>query len=438
LIKTGGNCGNIEKYVFLTLNSKSYFFNKDTMKGVIINDLFKYGIIKNGEFTLKSGETSNVYVDFRKLISFPNLFNTVVDVFVNELVFNYGPMPEYEYVCGVSYGAIPLATMVAFKLNKPLIYYRKDKKEHGTGNIVEGSFEKGGRVLLIDDVYTTGSSVNEAIKILNSEKLHVVKCAFLLDRSPNRFGSSLFRLDDFIKPPQIQKRTFYSGVAQKIWDIVVSKKSNVIVALDMPYFNEMYELASKLGPKICGIKIHSDITMDLTVANLISLRKLADDMNFIIIEDRKFADIGNVVVKQCDAILAPQHADLITVHGIFGIKPVRAILSTHNIGVLLIAEVSGNGNIIDQTYTENVTEIAEQLRYEGTPIVGFICQSRLLNDDGYLCFTPGVNNNVDSDTNGQKYRNSKDINTDIVIVGRGITNSPDPLAAVDSYNRSTI
>lgn len=119
--------------------------------------LYNRGAILFGEFILTSGMKSPYYIDLRVLPSYPNDFNEICDMY-SELIRN--EVEAVDRIAGVPTAGIPFATLIAHKLNKPLIYVRKKtEREHGRGRLVEGVLERGDQVILIDDVATTGGSL---------------------------------------------------------------------------------------------------------------------------------------------------------------------------------------------------------------------------------------------------------------------------------------
>lgn len=139
--------------------------------------LFEIGAIKTGQFTLKSGQNSPVYIDLRNLVSMPELLDKITD----EIIRVIGNL-EFDCLCGVPYTAIPIATLLSHKLKKPLLLKRKEIKTHGTRRIVEGIYKEGDKCLVIEDIVTSGLSLLETIKALEDVKLQVSDCVCLIDR----------------------------------------------------------------------------------------------------------------------------------------------------------------------------------------------------------------------------------------------------------------
>lgn len=132
--------------------------------------------IRFGQFKLSSGGASNIYVNLRNIIRDPYLLRMVA-CWVRLATMNL----EYDIVCGVPYGAIPLATAFSVEYNVPLIMLRQERKRHGMQNRIEGRYFAGQRCLLIEDVVTSGASVARAADALEQSGLHV-EIVVVLDR----------------------------------------------------------------------------------------------------------------------------------------------------------------------------------------------------------------------------------------------------------------
>jgi len=114
-------------------------------------------------FTWASGWKSPIYCDNRKTLSFPEVRSYIRDSFANMIEELY---PKAEMIAGVATGAIAHGALAADKLGLPFIYVRSGAKEHGLGNQIEGYFEKGQKVVVIEDLISTGGSSLSAVKAL--------------------------------------------------------------------------------------------------------------------------------------------------------------------------------------------------------------------------------------------------------------------------------
>lgn len=147
------------------------------MKKKIALALFEIGAVKFGEFTLKSGMKSPIYIDLRLLVSYPKLLKAIA-----------GAMAEiakkltFDRIAGIPYTALPIATAISIVQDWPMVYARKEVKDYGTRKKIEGQFEAGETVLIIDDLITTGDSKFETIEPFEAAGLKIRDFVVLVDR----------------------------------------------------------------------------------------------------------------------------------------------------------------------------------------------------------------------------------------------------------------
>ncbi len=146
-------------------------------KQALLKSLIDIQVIKLGEFTLRSGEISPIYIDLRTLIAYPLLLRAVAQALWH-CVKDIKP----SLLCGVPYTALPLATCIALEQNLPMLMCRKEAKTYGTKKQVEGIFKPGENCLIIEDVITTGASVLKVADTLIHEGLQVTDIVVLVDR----------------------------------------------------------------------------------------------------------------------------------------------------------------------------------------------------------------------------------------------------------------
>jgi uridine monophosphate synthetase len=143
----------------------------------LANELLSAGCIQFGEFTLKSGLQSPIYIDLRRVIAYPKLLQQIAEAYLPVL----GPL-SFDRIAGLPYAAIPIATAISLAGNYPMIYPRKEAKSYGTKAEIEGEYHAGETVVVIDDLATTGGSKFEAIEKLTGAGLVVKDVVVLIDR----------------------------------------------------------------------------------------------------------------------------------------------------------------------------------------------------------------------------------------------------------------
>ncbi len=169
----------------------------------LADDLLSSGCVQFGDFKLKSGLRSPIYLDLRRLISHPDLLHRAAQTYcllLNELVF--------DRMAALPYAALPIVTAIGLINRRPMIYPRKEVKSHGTQAVVEGEYSPGETAVVIDDLATTGASKFEAIERLEAVGLQVRDVVVLIDRQGGARGElsdrgikmhAIFELDELIE-----------------------------------------------------------------------------------------------------------------------------------------------------------------------------------------------------------------------------------------------
>lgn len=153
----------------------------EAMKTEISKILDRIGALKFGTFKLTSGKISPYYIDLRIVPSFPDAFRKTCDFCISFIKDEIGT-DKIERVAGIPVAGIPFAALIAYGLKKPFLYIRKGVRRHGRERRIEGIIAPGNRVLLIDDLITSGLSLQKAAKIITAEGGVVTDAVVLLDR----------------------------------------------------------------------------------------------------------------------------------------------------------------------------------------------------------------------------------------------------------------
>lgn len=231
-------------------------------------------------------------------------------------------------------------------------------------------------------------------------------------------------------------------MAQRLFKIMEEKKSNLAAALDLTSQSQLLEMADELGPELCIVKTHVDILEDFTSDFGSRLRMLAEKHNFLIFEDRKFADIGQTVSLQYEKGIyrISEWADIINAHIVPGpgiIEGLKQVGLPKGLGLLLLAEMSSSGTLAKGSYAKKAVKLGEE---HADFVMGFISLRHLSDEPGMIHCTPGVKLKAGKDSLGQRYRTVDEIvkknRSDLIIVGRDITHAKDPLATARTYRQA--
>ena len=166
--------------------------------------LYKNDIIKFGNFTLTSGKNSSYYIDLRLVPSFPHEFRKMIKSLQNLIIEKIG-LDNFESLASVPTGGLVVTSALAIEIVKPLIYVRNKPKEHGTTKSIEGKIESGMKVVVVDDVMTTGTSVLNGIRQLKESGLSISSVFVIInrlegaDKSLNDIGVQVHQLTDILE-----------------------------------------------------------------------------------------------------------------------------------------------------------------------------------------------------------------------------------------------
>jgi orotate phosphoribosyltransferase len=154
---------------------------QEDVKTEVCKILNKIGALQFGTFKLTSGKISPYYIDLRVVPSFPDAFQKVCNFYTNFVKEKIG-VENFDRVAGIPVAGIPFAALIAYNMKKPFLYIRKGVRLHGRQRRIEGVLAPGDRVLLVDDLITTGLSLRRAAKAITAEGGVVKDAVVLLDR----------------------------------------------------------------------------------------------------------------------------------------------------------------------------------------------------------------------------------------------------------------
>ncbi|KAF6035785.1 PYR5 [Bugula neritina] len=352
---------------------------------------------------------------------------------------------QFDILCGVPYAALHLATCIANDHGLNNVLLRKVVKQYGTGKLIEGVYKEGQKCLVVEDVMVSGQGIYESCEgveatdvllVLDREqngernlkkqgiRLHcLIRVSEALDillkhkRIDAELSNEVMRFlkanpanipftkaEDHQRTSQINKLLPFderaalcsNPVSKKLFTIMHKKHTNLCLSADVTTVDMLLKLADQVGPHICMLKTHVDILEDFTTSAVTQLVELSQKHNFVIFEDRKFSDIGSTVKQQYAG-------------GLYKIADWSEVTTAHSI--------PGPGIV------QALQALLQSNAYHNT--------------DGLYLLYCRVKNTDKGDNLGQQYVNAADAvmlrGADIIIVGRGITQAADPVAAANEY-----
>lgn len=175
----------------------------------LILQLYDVGCILFGDFVQASGAVFPYYIDLRKIISNPQLFHQVLNAYAEVL-----QELSFDRIAGIPYGSLPTATGLALRLNRPMIFPRKEVKAHGTRRVIEGNFQPGETVVVVDDILISGNSAMEGAAKLKSAGLQVQDIVVFLDHEQgvkDRLRDNGYQAHSILTLSEVTETLYQSG-----------------------------------------------------------------------------------------------------------------------------------------------------------------------------------------------------------------------------------
>lgn len=179
--------------------------------------LHKIGALKFGTFKLTSGKISPYYIDLRIVPSFPDAFQKVCNFYVDLIKADLGA-ESFDRIASVPTAGIPFASLIAYTFKKPFFYIRPTIRLHGRERRIEGILMPGDRVILIDDLITTGKSLRKAARMIRAEGGVVTDAVVLLDREEGgkeKLAKENIRLHSLLKADEVAQKLYEIGAITK-------------------------------------------------------------------------------------------------------------------------------------------------------------------------------------------------------------------------------
>jgi len=207
--RTEQTLSSVQKEVRKLNVDKTFKENKDRMANI----LFKIDALKFGIFKLSSGKASPYYIDLRVVPSFPDAFREICDFYAQYITNQIGTR-NFDRIAGVPVTGIIFASQIAYNFKKPFLYVRKGIRLHGRARRVEGLLVSGDKVLLVDDLVTTGLTLNKAIEAVKAEGGIVTDAVAFVDREEGgkqRLENNGVRLHSMLKITEVASTLFDLG-----------------------------------------------------------------------------------------------------------------------------------------------------------------------------------------------------------------------------------
>ncbi|XP_065226486.1 uridine 5'-monophosphate synthase-like [Planococcus citri] len=431
-------------------------------------ELFNAGVLKFGKFYSPSGCEVNAWFDLLLVYGYPSLMDKICE---HASKFCVEANLNYSAVCGVTYGGLPFGVLLASKVHKPLIMWNKEPSRHSTDQRIHGRILKNEYCILVEEVVASGRSILGVIKdientgmkvkdiysIINLEqggdenleklgyKLHSLMTMsqflqILFDEkliAENQYDSSMKGFSEFKCSPngdvitntylsrrksiQYEKRidSCKSQISKKLLKLMSAKKSNLCVEFISPSVEITSQVAELIGPYICMLSICWHVFEKAEELQLIRLVEISRKHNFLLIDDSKLSEDGDVLFEQCRRRF--KFVDLLTIYPISGKNTLLLIKSLikdrfPEKGVFVVAFPSIVDALAGSNFEKSSIDITLKLFEE---VTGFVSSKNSTIPLNYIHMASDLKNsgNVAQSSNNSFYSSEiivQDISADII------------------------
>ncbi|GAB6024028.1 orotidine-5'-phosphate decarboxylase [Chamberlinius hualienensis] len=445
----------------------------------IVRQLHEIEAVCFGEFTLKNGIQSPVYIDLRLALDLPKVMDKIA-----ELIWAHVAKiaTKIDVICGVPSRANSLAMCLSLHSGIPMIYLTEDITNYGCRKLIQGRHVPGRQCLVLEDVLVNGESTmktveilrdsgyvvvvldsqqggkanieNEGLKVLSivtvTKLLEILHLSWLVD------GETRTNYLKFIDSTRLRilpgpKLTYKSRAVlckhpanKRLFEIMAEKETNLAISADVTTCDNLLEIAQELGPYICMIKTRVNLLKDFSLEKLLKLTNLAEKHNFLIFEESKSSNIENKVKDQyeSDIVEIAEWSYIINAHSLS--RP-DIIQGFTNIGqptdrtFVLIAEASSSKNLCIKAYIQKMVELdLVNKNKDYVHVIGFVSQSCLTSDPKMLNMVPGVRLAEGNGCLGQSYitpEKAFSAGADLVFVDKEILKAADKVKRAEKYKK---
>jgi orotidine 5'-phosphate decarboxylase subfamily 1/orotate phosphoribosyltransferase len=372
----------------------------------INNALIEKGVVRYGNFTLKSEEKTNFYVDFRKIVSDKSLLKHISSI-VENIIVSFQSGKKTTLVGIPTMGQVMVSAM-----SQDMVVYRDRVKQYGDSEKkFEGDLELLKNCIIFDDIMTSGNTVNKCVSDIKEFGGDPELIVVLLNRGEVKNIQGVPVLEIFHLNRISRYHRLRNKKSRKLYEIMIEKKTGLIFSADMDTWHENLTIINKISKYICAVKIHNRYK-DCSMSN--DLRNIVSNLNLMIIDDEKLADVSYINNK----LVTP--GDMVTCHSLMGYDTIK----NTNFDLILLAKMTTSNNLMDEDYVRKTVAMA---RYCNN-VCGFIT-NRILSYD-FLNMSPGItlkneNDNI-VDSTYVHIDKALERGIDCAIVGREIYNAENP------------